>query len=91
MATSADKGVVLTTMHSSKGLEFDSVYIVGVNEGLVPYQVSEESKLDIEEERRLLYVAITRAKKTLVVSSPLKRFGKKIGPSPFLKELQEKR
>lgn len=91
LATSADKGVVLTTMHSSKGLEFDSVYIVGVNEGLVPYQVSEESKLDIEEERRLLYVAITRAKKTLVVSSPLKRFGKKIGPSPFLKELQEKR
>lgn len=91
LATSADKGVVLTTMHSSKGLEFDSVYIVGVNEGIVPYQVSEESKLDIEEERRLLYVAITRAKKTLVVSSPLKRFGKKIGPSPFLKELQEKR
>lgn len=91
LATSADKGVVLTTMHSSKGLEFDNVYIVGVNEGIVPYQLGDDSKLDIEEERRLLYVAITRAKRVLVISSPLKRFGKKIGQSQFLKELQEKR
>ena len=78
-------------MHSSKGLEFDNVYIVGVNEGIVPYQLGDDSKLDIEEERRLLYVAITRAKRVLVISSPLKRFGKKIGQSQFLKELQEKR
>ena len=78
LATSADKGVVLTTMHSSKGLEFDNVYIVGVNEGIVPYQLGDDSKLDIEEERRLLYVAITRAKRFLVISSPLKRFVKKI-------------
>lgn len=91
LATSADKGVVLTTMHSSKGLEFDNVYIVGVNEGIVPYQLGDDSKLDIEEERRLLYVAITRAKRFLFISSPLKRFGKKIGQSQFLKELQEKR
>lgn len=91
LATSADKGVVLTTMHSSKGLEFDNVYIVGVNEGIVPYQLGDDSKLDIEEERRLLYVAITRAKRVLVISSPLKRFGKRIGQSQFLKELQEKR
>lgn len=91
LATNADKGVVLTTMHSSKGLEFDNVYIVGVNEGIVPYQLGDDSKLDIEEERRLLYVAITRAKRFLVISSPLKRFGKKIGQSQFLKELQEKR
>lgn len=91
LATSADKGVVLTTMHGSKGLEFDNVYIVGVNEGIVPYQLGDDSKLDIEEERRLLYVAITRAKRFLVISSPLKRFGKKIGQSQFLKELQEKR
>lgn len=91
LATSADKGVVLTTMHSSKGLEFDNVYIVGVNEGIVPYQLGDDSKLDIEEERRLLYVAITRAKRFLVISSPLKRFGKKIGQSQFLKALQEKR
>lgn len=90
LATSADKGVVLTTMHSSKGLEFDNVYIVGVNEGIVPYQLGDDSKLDIEEERRLLYVAITRAKRFLFISSPLKRFGKKIGQSQFLKELQEK-
>lgn len=91
LATNADKGVVLTTMHSSKGLEFDNVYIVGVNEGIVPYQLGDDSKLNIEEERRLLYVAITRAKRFLVISSPLKRFGKKIGQSQFLKELQEKR
>ena len=78
-------------MHSSEGLEFDNVYIVGVNEGIVPYQLGDDSKLDIEEERRLLYVAITRAKRFLVISSPLKRFGKKIGQSQFLKKLQEKR
>nr|WP_297396404.1 ATP-dependent helicase [uncultured Peptostreptococcus sp.] len=91
LATRADEGVVLTTMHSSKGLEFESVYIVGVNEGVIPYQVADEARIDIEEERRLFYVAITRSKKELVISSPLKRFGKKVGPSMFLKDLQENR
>nr|WP_297574250.1 ATP-dependent helicase [uncultured Peptostreptococcus sp.] len=91
LATRADEGVVLTTMHSSKGLEFESVYIVGVNEGVIPYQVADEARVDIEEERRLFYVAITRSKKELVISSPLKRFGKKVGPSMFLKDLQENR
>lgn len=91
LATRADEGVVLTTMHSSKGLEFESVYIVGVNVGVIPYQVADEARVDIEEERRLFYVAITRSKKELVISSPLKRFGKKVGPSMFLKDLQENR
>lgn len=91
LAIRADEGVVLTTMHSSKGLEFESVYIVGVNEGVIPYQVADEARVDIEEERRLFYVAITRSKKELVISSPLKRFGKKVGPSMFLKDLQENR
>lgn len=91
LATRADEGVVLTTMHSSKGLEFESVYIVGVNEGVIPYQVADEARVDIEEERRLFYVAITRSKKELVISSPLKHFGKKVGPSMFLKDLQENR
>lgn len=91
LATRADEGVVLTTMHSSKGLEFESVYIVGVNEGVIPYQVADEARVDIEEERRLFYVAITRSKKELVISSSLKRFGKKVGPSMFLKDLQENR
>ena len=90
LATSADKGVVLTTMHSSKGLEFDNVYIPEAVEGIIPYKKAIRQS-DIEEERRLLYVAITRAKRFLVISSPLKRFGKKIGQSQFLKELQEKR
>jgi len=83
LATSADKGVVLTTMHSSKGLEFDNVYIVGVNEGIVPYQLGDDSKLDIEEERRLFYVAITRAKKELMITYPKSLYGKDKEVSPF--------
>lgn len=89
--TNPENGVILTTMHSSKGLEFDYVFIVGVNEGILPYQVSDDSKSDIEEERRLFYVAITRAKNNLLISSPLKMYGKKIGPSIFLKEIQTER
>lgn len=84
-------GVVLTTMHSSKGLEFSSVYVVGLNEGLLPYMSSPDEEISdarLEEERRLLYVAITRAKDSLTISSPAKRFGKKIGKSIFLKELE---
>ena len=89
--TNPENGVILTTMHSSKGLEFDYVFIVGVNEGILPYQISDDSKSDIEEERRLFYVAITRAKNNLLISSPLKMYGKKIGPSIFLKEIQTER
>ena len=84
------KGVVLTTMHSSKGLEFPNVYIAGLNEGLVPYVRSSDEDIDedhLEEERRLLYVAITRAKDSLVISSPAKRFGKRIGKSLFMDEI----
>ena len=65
-------------MHSAKGLEFKNVYIIGVNEGTIPheksYDLDDDSKKDeqIEEERRLMYVAITRAEDKLCISSPHK-------------------
>ena len=88
----AGDAVTLITTHSCKGLEFPHVFLVGVEEGLLPHSRSAvEGTLD--EERRLFYVAITRAMKTLTISHCLNR--KKYGqnflchPSSFLKELPE--
>ncbi len=61
--------VVMMTIHSSKGLEFKNVYIVGMEEGLFPSQFSAITPQDLEEERRLFYVAVTRAEKNLTISS----------------------
>lgn len=66
--------VSLMTIHSSKGLEFSHVYIVGLEENLFPSQMSLNSRSDLEEERRLFYVAITRAEKRLVVSYATSRY-----------------
>jgi superfamily I DNA/RNA helicase len=84
--------VTLITMHSCKGLEFPHVYVVGLEDGLLPHSRSKvEGTLD--EERRLFYVAITRAMKTLSLSYCLgrKKYGQMVPghPSPFLKELPE--
>jgi len=56
------------TVHSAKGLEFDAVFLVGLEEGLFPHSLSSGSKEDLEEERRLCYVAVTRARRRLFVS-----------------------
>lgn len=71
----SDKGKVnLMTIHASKGLEFPVVFIAGVEEGLIPHQRSvDENNGDVEEERRLFYVAITRARDKLLISSCMKR------------------
>ena len=65
--------VTLMTVHSAKGLEFDHVFIIGLEEGLFPHSNSLDSSDDIEEERRLCYVAVTRAKKTLTLVNAQRR------------------
>ncbi len=91
--SSADR-VVLMTVHSSKGLEFDNVYLVGLEEGIFPGNLSiAGGKSEIEEERRLAYVAITRARKKLTVTNAFMRviFGStsRNFPSRFLEEIPE--
>jgi len=83
--------VKLMTIHSSKGLEFDYVYITGMEENLFPSSLSLNSRADLEEERRLFYVAITRAGKMLTLSYAQTRY--RFGslqfcePSRFLEEI----
>ena len=84
-----DKGVSLMTFHSSKGLEFDIVYIIDVNEGSVPYKKAKGVD-EIEEERRMFYVAMTRARKKLFICYCVENFGKSIGKSDFVIELSSK-
>jgi len=83
--------VVLMTLHSAKGLEFDVVFITGMEEGLFPHQRSFDSEAELEEERRLCYVGITRARKLVYLTRASKRrlFGYEIYgiPSRFLDEI----
>ena len=65
--------VTLMTIHSAKGLEFDNIYITGLEEGLFPSARSADSEEDIEEERRLAYVAVTRARNMLYLTSASRR------------------
>ena len=85
--------IKLMTVHAAKGLEFDSVYVVGMEEMLFPSALSVLSREDIEEERRLFYVAVTRARKYLTLSYALSRY--KFGqlnycePSRFIDEIKQ--
>lgn len=81
-------GVILCTMHSSKGLEFPIVFIPEANEGITPYQKA-VLKEEIEEERRLFYVAMTRAKELLYIFSVKERFHKPLEVSRFVTEFTE--
>ena len=86
--------VSLMTVHAAKGLEFKYVYIVGLEENLFPSQLSISSRSDLEEERRLFYVAITRAEKQAVLSFATMRY--RFGnitycePSRFINEIDDK-
>lgn len=86
--------VVLMTIHAAKGLEFKYVYIVGLEENLFPSQMSLISRTDLEEERRLFYVAITRAEHRVILSYSTTRYkwGNLIycEPSRFIEELDTK-
>ena len=84
--------IALMTIHASKGLEFDTVYLAGVEDQYIPHaRAIEDNPANIDEERRLFYVAITRARRSLIISSCEKR---KRGhdevaslPSRFLEEI----
>jgi superfamily I DNA/RNA helicase len=99
LGTSADtlqaetEGVRLMTLHASKGLEFRCVFIVGCEEGLLPYSLFESKQADPEEERRLLYVGMTRAMKYLYLNHALQRslMGKIYHPrrSSFLDQIEK--
>jgi DNA helicase-2/ATP-dependent DNA helicase PcrA len=86
-----DDCVQLMTLHSAKGLEFELVFMAGVEEGLFPHQLSVEEPGRLEEERRLCYVGMTRAKRRLLLSYAEKRrlYGNEnyTRPSRFLSEL----
>ena len=92
--TGDDDRVALMTIHMAKGLEFSYVYIVGMEEDLFPSAMSMNTRSDLEEERRLFYVAVTRAEKQAYITYTQSRYrwGKLIDaePSRFIEEIDEK-
>jgi DNA helicase-2/ATP-dependent DNA helicase PcrA len=86
-----DAPVTLMTVHSAKGLEFPLVFIVGLEDGLFPHSRSATDPAELEEERRLAYVAMTRAERFLYVTHAMKRrvYGEELAsePSQFLNEM----
>ncbi|MDD5459079.1 MAG: UvrD-helicase domain-containing protein, partial [Phycisphaerae bacterium] len=88
--TSADR-IALMTLHAAKGLEFENVFIIGLEEGLLPHERSADNEDEVEEERRLFFVGITRAKSNLYISYSRYRtiHGQLMRaiPSPFLYEI----
>ncbi|MEO0235014.1 MAG: UvrD-helicase domain-containing protein [candidate division WOR-3 bacterium] len=86
-----DDAILLMTVHNAKGLEFETVFITGLEEELFPHRNSFEDDFNCEEERRLLYVALTRAKKDLYITYAAERFyygeSSLRFPSRFLNEI----
>jgi DNA helicase II / ATP-dependent DNA helicase PcrA len=86
--------VTLMTMHSAKGLEFKHVYIVGMEDTLFPSPLSVGNARELEEERRLFYVAVTRAKKQATLSYALNRYKwgnlERCSPSRFIREIDQR-
>ena len=82
---------MMMTLHSAKGLEFPTVILAGLEEGLFPHSRSRDDEAELEEERRLCYVGITRARKQLVLTSAARRrvFGEyqSTEPSRFIDEI----
>jgi ATP-dependent DNA helicase UvrD/PcrA len=87
----AEEAVLLMTMHTAKGLEFETVFLVGLEEGLLPHSRSVDSASEVEEERRLFYVGLTRARESAFLSVARRRslFGgfRDQRPSRFLSEI----
>lgn len=83
------QGVNLSTVHASKGLEYHSVFITGCEEDLFPHWKSKETDEELQEERRLMYVAITRAEQYLFLSRAAYRRGQAARKSRFLYEIEE--
>ncbi len=88
-ATTDDEKLILSTIHQAKGLEWEAVFILNVSAGQFPHERSLNEDGGLEEERRLFYVAVTRAKKHLHLSYPLtgNLHSYLQGPSPFLSEV----
>lgn len=82
------EGITLTTMHSAKGLEYEVVFVIDVNEEMIPHHKAVEDA-ELEEERRLFYVAVTRAKQQLYLLYTKERYHKKTKASRYLYELTE--
>ncbi len=86
-----DNTIYLMTIHAAKGLEFKGVFLIGMEEGILPHANSLDTKEDLEEERRLCYVAITRAKEKLFITNAKRRmlYGNIISniPSRFINEI----
>ena len=89
----SDDALVMMTMHSAKGLEFPHVFLVGFEDGLFPGMPAIGDRAEMEEERRLCYVAITRAKRTLTITHARQRmlYGRTNAslPSRFLREIPD--